>query len=83
MAVVDEDPRNSPGLAKAAVLAELSRWVEYNSITRRPKKGAWNLPASRFASTWKSQNYGTRHMKCRLTAHGFKDLERGHLDKFS
>ena len=22
-------------------------------------------------------------MKCRLTAHGFKDIERGHSDKFS
>ena len=36
-----------------------------------------------YVFTWKLQDDGTRIMKCRLTVHGFKDLERGHLDKFS
>ena len=83
MSVSDEDLVKNPELAKAAVLAELLRWIDNTAVQRQSKKDAWNLLTSRYVFTWKLQTDGTRIMKCRLTVHGFKDMERGSLDKFS
>ena len=71
-------------MAKAAILAELVRWTTKNQALRRhQRRDAVNLLTSRYLFTWKRNADGTRYLKCRLTAHGFKDSAASQLDRFS
>ena len=77
--VTDEELRQNPEMARAAVLAELIRWDSNQSIRRKLKKDAINTLTSRYVFTWKRQEDGSIIMKCRLTVHGFKDVDRNNL----
>ena len=69
--VTDEDMRKHPEQVKAAILAELKRWVENDSFKRQPRSQAKNLLTSRYVMTWKRQTEGNRIMKCRICVRGF------------
>ena len=83
MAVSDDEIRNNPEMVKSAVLAEIKRWIDNKSFTRQRSRDASNILTSRYVLTWKRQDDGTRIMKCRICVHGFKDIHRNQLDRFS
>ena len=83
MAVSDAEIKANPEMVKSAVLAELKRWIENESFRRQPIARASNILTSRYVLTWKRQPDGIRIMKCRICVHGFKDVHRNQLERFS
>ena len=83
MQCTSDEIKNNTDLVKAAVLAEILRWVNNDSIKRQPRRNAVNLLTSRYVFTWKRGPDSQRYMKCRLTAHGFKDHDAERLDSYS
>ena len=81
--VTDEDMRKHPEQVKAAILAELKRWVENDSFKRQPRSQAKNLLTSRYVMTWKRQTEGNIIMKCRICVRGFQDMHKDNLDRYS
>ena len=83
MTVSDDEMRQHPEMVKAAILAELRRWVDNGSFKRQPRREAKNLLTSRYVMTWKRQSDGSRIMKCRICVRGFQDMHKDDLDRYS
>ena len=79
MTVSDDEMKQNPEMVKAAILAELRRWVDNGSFRRQPRREAQNLLTSRYVMTWKRQSDGSRVMKCRICVRGFQDMHKDDL----
>ena len=51
LTVTDDEMRENPEMVKAAILAELRRWVDNSSFRRQPRREAQNLLTSRYVMT--------------------------------
>ena len=78
------------GLTKevnAAILEELTTWVQYKCFERRPLRGARNVMDSRHVFKWKHRKgkdgQMTRIIRCRMALRGFRDLDAGVLETFA
>ena len=70
-------------MATEAIQAELQRWVDNGSFRRQSRQYARNIITSRYVFTWTRRPDNSRYMKCRLCVHGFKDMYRQDLDRYS
>ena len=74
---------------RAAVLEELTIWVQHGCFSRRPRKGATNIIDVRWVGKWKKIPHKTepgktvRVIRMRLTLRGFKDREAEGLITYS
>ena len=78
------------GLTKevnAAILEELTTWVQYKCFERRPLRGARNVMDSRHVFKWKHRKgkdgQTTRIIRCRMALRGFRDMDAGALQTFA
>ena len=83
LAVSDQELKENTKLATEAIQAELQRWVDNGSFRRQSRQYARNIITSRCVFTWKRRPDNSRYMKCRLCVHGFKDMYRQDLDRYS
>ena len=81
--VTDEDLKKYPELVRLAVIAEIKRWLDNDALRRQLRSKAVNILTSRYVFTWKRMSDGSRILKCRITVHGFKDMEKNTVDRYS
>ena len=67
--MTNEEIAKYPEECKAAILAELQRWVKLGSFARQWRKDARNLITSRWVLTWARQTDGSVKIKARLCVH--------------
>jgi len=67
---------------RAAMIAELQRWIKLGSWKRAPRRPGANILDSRWVLKYKVVN-GVKQIKARLTARGYKDKQSSELSTFS
>ena len=69
MAVSDAEAKANPKMVKAAVLAQIKRWIGNGSFQRQPIRLASKVLTSRYVLTWKRLPNSARIIKCRICVH--------------